>query len=84
MARALGAETPPDLVAEIEWHLAQARLAEGERAELVRPLVDRALEFYRASDSDPLALAELERLARQLPPASGRKQSSTNPRPPAE
>jgi len=84
MARALGAETPPDLVAEIEWHLAQARLAKGERAELVRPLVDRALEFYRASDSDPLALAELERLARQLPPASGRKQSSTNPRPPAE
>lgn len=84
MARALDPETPPDLVAEIEWHLAQARLANGDGAERVRPLVDRALEYYRTSDSDPLAVAELERLSLQLPPASDRKSAPAQPRPPKE
>ncbi len=59
-------EPAPDLVAEIEWHLAQARAASGEPAAEILPLVERSLAYYRDSGTDDLALEELKALHESL------------------
>ncbi|MBK8239221.1 MAG: protein kinase [Deltaproteobacteria bacterium] len=64
-ALALGKSAPADLVAEIEWHLAEALLANGGDASEIRTHIDRAAAHYRAEGNDPLAIEALEQLARR-------------------
>ncbi len=71
-AQALGEAAPADLIAEIEWHLAEAQLANHRGASSVRTHLERAVAYYQASGSDALAIEALGRLARQLPGAHRR------------
>lgn len=56
----------PDLVAETEWLLAKARVDLGDPPREILPLVQHALEYYHATQSDDLASTELEALERSL------------------
>lgn len=71
-AQALGESAPADLIAEIEWHLAEAQLANHRDASKVRTHLARAVAYYQASGSDPLAIEALDQLARRLPGAHRR------------
>lgn len=57
---------PPDLVAETRWHLAEALLRTAGPMDRATVLVGDALDFYRASGSDPLAQSRLEAMDREL------------------
>jgi tetratricopeptide (TPR) repeat protein/predicted Ser/Thr protein kinase len=62
LARVAVPTAAPDLVAEIEWHLAELRRDMGEPEADIIPLVEHALAFYRESGSDELALERVEAL----------------------
>jgi hypothetical protein len=60
-------ETPAaDVVAEIEWHLSEVRMAVGDQPADILPLVERSLAFYRESGADEFAVRELIGLRRAL------------------